>query len=121
MSNTTFYFNVAGGGGGGGILNTASNGGVANVTVTNCTFADNFGGIAENSGGPFSVIVRNTIFQKLIRSSLTGDAGAIVSQGHNLSSDAAGGDGGTGPGGLLNGPATIGTPTRNSTRRGPRE
>ena len=72
--------------------------------MTNCTFVDNFGGLRENSGGPFSVILRNSIFKSSFGSSLTGNAGAIVSQGHNLSGDAAGGDGGTAPGGLLNGP-----------------
>jgi hypothetical protein len=33
--------------------------------------------------------------------------GTVTSQGYNLSSDAAGGDAGTGPGGLLNGPGDI--------------
>ncbi len=107
VSNTTFYFNVAGGGGGGGILNTASNGGIADVTVTNCTFADNFGGIRDNSGGPVSVLLRNTVFKSSFGQNLSGNAGVIVSQGHNLSSDAAGGDDGTGPGGLLSGPGDI--------------
>jgi len=85
------------------ILNAAG-GGSATVVATNCTLADSIGSGFANSGAGGSMALRNN----LLKAGLFGSAnlvlgsGTIVSLGHNLSSDAAGGDGGTGPGGFLN-------------------
>ncbi|HEX8078155.1 MAG TPA: CSLREA domain-containing protein, partial [Chthoniobacterales bacterium] len=80
--------------------------GVATASLLNCTVTGNaapLGGIS-NEGASAKLILQNT----LLRTGASGDNivnanGAVVtSLGNNLSSDAAGGDGGTGPGGLLN-------------------
>jgi hypothetical protein len=99
---------------GGAIYNDGTNAGNAALTLTNCTFNQNTatlvaGGIyndASNPGqalGAATLTVRNTIFRAGASGvNLVNDQGTITSQGSNLSSDAAGGDAATGPGGLLN-------------------
>jgi predicted outer membrane repeat protein len=99
---------------GGAIYNDGTNAGNAALTLTNCTFSQNTatlvaGGIyndAFNSGqaqGAATVALRNTIFRSGVNgANLVNEQGTITSQGANLSSDAAGGDTSTSPGGFLN-------------------
>jgi hypothetical protein len=67
------------------------------------------GGIQNISlyGGSSTVEVTNTIFNTGAVGVNLGSIGTFISHGYNLSSDDAGGDGSTGPGGLLNGPGDI--------------
>ena len=113
MTNCTLSGNSAGQHGG-AIYNDGTNAGNAALTLTNCTFNQNTatlvaGGIyndAINQGtaqGTATLTVRNTIFRAGANgANLVNETGTITSQGSNLSSDAAGGDGATGPGGFLN-------------------
>jgi hypothetical protein len=100
---------------GGAIYTDGTNAGNAAVTLTNCTFSQNTatlgaGGIyndAFNQGqaqGTATLTIRNTIFRAGANNgaNLVNETGTITSQGSNLSSDAAGGDATTGPGGFLN-------------------
>jgi CSLREA domain-containing protein len=96
---------------GGGIENYADAGGAANATLTNCTLsgnsASNGGGINNfndnaNPGAPVLTLRNNILKAGGSGANLLYSGGVIISQGHNLSSDAAGGDGGTGQGGYLN-------------------
>jgi hypothetical protein len=112
LSNCTVSGNSAGTGispssGGAGIRNTGGT-----VSLTNCTFASNLVNSAGqgqsvqnlNSG---LVSARNTLF---VRNGLKGNfsnEATFSSRGHNLANDAAGGDSGTGPGGLLDAPGDI--------------
>ena len=88
--------------GGAGLDNT---GGAA--TLTNCTFASNLvdsngqgQSVRNNNGGIVSA--SNTLFVRNgFKTNFANDA-TFSSRGHNLANDAAGGDSGTGPGGLLN-------------------
>jgi predicted outer membrane repeat protein len=99
---------------GGAIYTDGTSAGNAALTLTNCTFNQNTatllaGGIyndAFNQGqaqGTALLTVRNTIFRAgASGANLVNEQGTITSQGSNLSSDAAGGDAATGPGGFLN-------------------
>jgi predicted outer membrane repeat protein len=99
---------------GGAIYTDGTNAGNAAVTLTNCTFNQNtatlsVGGIyndAFNQGqtqGAATLTLSNTIFRAGANgANLANEQGTITSQGSNLSSDAAGGDATTGPGGFLN-------------------
>ena len=99
---------------GGAIYTDGTSAGNAALTLTNCTFNQNTatlsaGGIyndAFNQGqaqGAATLTVRNTIFRAGDNgANLVNEQGTITSQGSNLSSDAAGGDAATGPGGFLN-------------------
>ena len=135
LNNTTLTANSTVGqfGNGGAIFSTGVSGGTALLTLTNCTVTGNttvigtpgienfgFSGTASASvknctfsGNNFSndhatLLVANTIFNAGNGgASLTNISGTITSQGHNLSSDAVGGDGTTAPGGFLNGPGDI--------------
>ena len=109
VTNSTFSGNSASNNGG-----AISNGAIeasASLVLTNCTFADNSsptGGAVNNlavSGATSSLMVRNTIFKTgPSGSNLANSGGTIISHGHNLSNDPAGGSpAGTGPGGFLNG------------------
>jgi hypothetical protein len=53
-------------------------------------------------GGSATAEIANTIFNANVNGSI-GSTGTVTSLGYNLCDDAAGGDGSTGPGGLLNG------------------
>lgn len=88
------------------------------LRLNNCTFSGNFASATDGtpySGGAIScggqgprVEVTNTLFRRgnSGRNLLSGGA-TFTSLGHNLSDDDASGDGGPGPGGLLNGPGDI--------------
>ena len=95
VRNSTFSSNSAGRGGG---IYTE----IGTKALTNCTFSDNS---ASQGGAVFSfadVRTANSIFHR--GGSGANVAGALTSLGHNLSDDAAGGDGGTAPGGELDAP-----------------
>ena len=70
-----------------------------------CTFPE----CIDPGPGVATVDFANTIFDvgNLGGNFENGGPGIFTSRGYNLSSDAAGGDGSTGPGGLLNGPGDI--------------
>ena len=111
FTNCTFHQNFANQYGG-GLYNDATNGGTSSVTLTNCTFNENTAGV-DGSGiltdgvnpgstGTATVTMRNNIFRAAgTNAFFFNDGGAFTSQGSNISSDAAGGDAGTGPGGFL--------------------
>jgi hypothetical protein len=117
LTNCTLNQNQAGQYGG-TIYNDGTSSGYATVTLTNCTLNQNTaallaGGIYNDalnpgSSGIASVSLKNTILRAgASGANLVNDNGTISSGGHNLSSDAAGGPAGTGPGGFLNGPGDI--------------
>lgn len=102
LVNCTLSGNTATSGTGSAIRNTGLSG---KLVLLNCTLKsdagtnlDNFFGIAE---------VTNTVFQRGTGANIANNSGTITSKGHNLSDDAAGGNGATGPGGFLNGPGDI--------------
>jgi CSLREA domain-containing protein len=105
LRNTTVSGNMAEVSGG-GLFNQSSN-----ATLVCDTFSDNSaltgGGIyTTNAMGNNGVL---TLRSTILRSGANGDNivrsnGSFTSLGFNLSNDAAGGDGSTSPGGLLNGP-----------------
>ncbi len=101
----------------GAIYNDGTLSGNAALTLINCTFFANAAGsgiasgvnndgVNSDSSGIATLVLRNTIFKVnnpvSDGANLVNDGGTVTSQGHNLSNDPAGGDGGTGPGGLLN-------------------
>ena len=95
---------------GGGIYNYAAQGGEASVTVTNCTLSGNSalhgGGIYNGFAGNNGNIVTLEIGNSLLNAGTSGEnlylgAARSISDGHNLSSDDAGGGAGAGPGGYL--------------------
>ena len=104
ITNCTFSGNNAGLGGG-GIAQAGSFSGSATSTITNSTFSGNSatgaGAVANNISG--SLTIANNIFASNTSVNLSNSGNPITSQGHNISSDAAGGGAGTGPGGFLNG------------------
>ena len=112
LSNCTLNQNQAGQYGG-AVYNDGTSSGNAQLTLTNCTLNQNTAasgasGIYNDALNPGSSGVANLKLQNTILragasgANLVNDNGTIVSGGHNLSSDAAGGDGTTGPGGFLN-------------------
>lgn len=108
VANCTFYNNSAGGTGG-AIINGNDK---TTLHLTNCTLSNNNASGANAAGGVDNknndavVFVSNNIFQ-LGTSGVnlaTSNTLNFNSLGHNISDDAAGGDAGTGVGGLLVGP-----------------
>lgn len=92
------------------------NEGMPKIAVNNCTFSDFPGATGSYNGGAIvavgqhlTVEMANNIFRRLSgsRTLYTYGGGTLTSRGHNLCSDDAFGDGGTGPGGLLAGPGDI--------------
>jgi len=108
ISNSTFVLNGAGRNGGGIYIDGED--GSAALSISNCTLSDNSAGmhggaLSINNGGTgiASLQVGNTIFEDgASGENIQNVAGTIISQGYNLSNDAAGGDATTGPGGFLN-------------------
>ena len=98
-TNCTFGSNSTAEGSGGAIANLSGGGFTSALTLTNCTFsgneATNGGAIHTHrnpDGGPARVTLRNTILQTGARgANLVTSTGTFVSEGHNLSNDAAGG------------------------------
>ncbi len=111
ISNSTLSSNT-GSQGGGGIFNSSVNSGttgVASLTVQSCTFSANTGNVAggiyndASNAGSATVELANALLKTgLSGANLFNSSGTMISQGHNLSSDSANGDGSTGPGGYLN-------------------
>jgi CSLREA domain-containing protein len=103
IANVTFIDNSAGRGA--AFSNSGSSGSAA-AALQNVTFSGNTSalGAIYNEGATSSVALRNTILSPGANTgSFFNSNGATVSSiGHNLSKDAVGGDGSTGPGGLLN-------------------
>jgi CSLREA domain-containing protein len=109
VTNSTFASNA--GGNGGAIANLGAANGHATLVVRSSTFSGNtssFGGAAfldAQNNGNSTLTIRNTI----LKSGATGEnfsinnGATVTSEGHNISNDAAGGAGGTAPGGFLNG------------------
>ena len=97
---------------GGGIYNACQISGTsATLTVANSTISGNsasLGGGIYNLGEPSEgASPRLTISDTILKAGGSGanianDSGTVISLGYNLSSDAAGGDGTTGPSGFLN-------------------
>jgi hypothetical protein len=86
--------------------------GTATLTITNSTLAGNDasdGGIVSRADVPGSAAVGlgNTLLFGNTPRNLVTAGGTITSWGHNLSGDAAGGDGTAGPGGFLNQPGDL--------------
>jgi len=113
IANSTLSSNSASGGDGGGIYNSGSDiiygyPGVAILIVANCTLSGNSGAAGagiynDGSAGSATLEIGGTILNDNdAGGNITNDSGSVTSDGYNLSSDAAGGDGSTGPGGLLN-------------------
>jgi predicted outer membrane repeat protein len=100
---------------GGAIANTGSSNGSATIVLRNCSFysdqapAAQGGGVAQATDGTGVAVldIANTIFNLETGGSIASTKATVTSRGHNLASDAVGGDAGTGPGGLLNGPGDI--------------
>jgi hypothetical protein len=111
LNNTTISNDSANRGG--GIENFNEEGGSAAVTLSNCTLSNNSavlgGGILLFDNANPTLQLASTIFKAgaLGENILKYQAGTLTTLGYNLSSDAAGGDSATGPGGLLNGPGDI--------------
>ena len=112
VNNSTISGNSAGDfGGGAGIYNHGYQGS-ATLTINNCTVSGNSAGQAGGGGiynnnigasGSATVTIRDTILKTgASGGNIFNDSGTVTSLGYNLSSDPAGGDGTTGPGGFLN-------------------
>ena len=109
VTNSTFASNA--GGNGGAIANLGAANGHATLVIRSSTFSGNtssFGGAAyvdAQNNGNSTLTIRNNI----LKSGATGEnfsinnGATVTSEGHNISNDAAGGAGGTAPGGFLNG------------------
>jgi hypothetical protein len=98
-----------------GIYNSGVDAGSGLLILKNSTLSGNsaeqgFGaGTIQNIslfGGSATVEIANTILNAGPGGTI-GSTGTVISHGYNISSDAAGGDGSTGPGGFLNGPGDI--------------
>jgi predicted outer membrane repeat protein len=112
IANCTFDGNLAGWGGG---IAMDGSGGNATVTIASCTFSGNYSTtlgdalyLSQTGSGTTSAQIGNSIVASgdpdynFSIDNTSGGTAAITSQGYNLSDDAAGGDGLTGPGGYLN-------------------
>jgi hypothetical protein len=82
-----------------------NSGDVAHLTVSGCTLSSNsasgfLGSVANEDSGTLEI--RNTILKGVPSGPIIYNRGTFISHGYNLCSDAAGGDGSTGPGGFLN-------------------
>lgn len=95
---------------GGGLYNNGNTGGSATLMINNSTIsgnsASNLGGGIYNDGsaaGSATLKIAATVLKAgASGANIANASGTVTSLGYNLSSDAAGGDGTTGPGGLLN-------------------
>ena len=93
------------------------NSGTPRLVVNNCTFSSGIsgepvsfdGGAILAAGQGTKVEIANSIFRRTSggRNFFNGEGSTLITHGHNLCNDDASGDGGTAPGGLLNGPGDI--------------
>ncbi|MFO1477233.1 MAG: right-handed parallel beta-helix repeat-containing protein [Verrucomicrobiota bacterium] len=101
IQNSTFSGNNSA-----GIQNDGAWGGAAAMNVYDSTFSGNAGAAILTDGrfgGNASLQLGNNLFKAPAGSASLGSLeSTVMSAGYNLSSDAAGGDGMSGPGGLLN-------------------
>ena len=108
ITNSTLSGNSASGGG--GIYNLGDSSGSATLTITNSTLSGNS---ATYGGGMYNLVYVSGSATANFGSTMLNvggasgenifnNSGTVTSLGYNLSSDAAGGDGTTGPGGFLN-------------------
>ena len=118
VTNCTFAGNSAGSSGAGIAMNGSNDGGTtgnATVNVSSCTFSGNFANVlgdaiylAQTGAGTTALNIGSTILASadpdfnISISNTNGGSAAVMSQGYNLSDDAAGGGTGTAPGGFLN-------------------
>lgn len=86
---------------GGGIYNRRGSVVIRNSTMHSSQIYN------DGAGGSASVSLGSTILYDFSAQNVINNAGTIISVGHNLSSDAAGGDATAGPGGFLNGTGDI--------------
>ena len=103
IQNSTISGNTANMGGG------ASNRTLGVLILQSCTFFGNaagLGGNLHNSSGA-QTECNSTIFRRGATGENIRNSGNFISRGYNLADDSAGGDGGTSPGGRLNGPGDI--------------
>jgi len=101
VNNSTFSGNGRLDASAGGIWH---GGATATATIENCTFSGNTG---TDAGGIYLSGGTLTLGSTILKTGSSGanlvnNGGTITSEGFNLSNDAAGGDGLTGPGGFLN-------------------
>src|SRR6266699_2234152 len=104
VNNSTISGNTAPASGG-GIYNNGSSSGSAPLTVSNCTISGNSAG--SGGGGIYNYFAALDLTDTILNTgasgaNITNNSGTVTSDGYNLSSDAAGGDGTTAPGGFLN-------------------
>src|SRR6266550_3401398 len=104
VSNCTISGNSAAGNGG-GIYNTGGFSGSAPLTVNNSTISGN--SAVSGGGGIYNYFAALDLTDTILNTgasgaNITNNSGTVTSDGYNLSSDAAGGDGTTAPGGFLN-------------------
>ena len=103
--NSTIAGNTAGRG---AAIHNSGTAGVATTSLRNCTLSGNSSlfGTIFNTGASAALFLRNTILNAGASGAtfLTSDGATVTSQGNNISSDAAGGDNSTAPGGFLNQP-----------------
>jgi CSLREA domain-containing protein len=97
LTSCTLNYNTTANFPGTAAIENIGSSGTARATLTNCTFNGN--AIANDSA---TLLLANTLLAASSPANLVNTSGTITSQGHNLSSDAAGGDATTGPGGFLN-------------------
>src|SRR6266566_4857149 len=105
VNNSTISGNTAGGSVGGGVFNDGSSSGSAPLTVSNCTISGN--SAVSGGGGIYNYFAALDLTDTILNTgasgaNITNNSGTVTSDGYNLSSDAAGGDGMQGPGGFLN-------------------
>jgi len=91
--------------------------GIPSMAINNCSFSGisgdpgsfDPGAILAADGQNTKVEVANSLFRSMSGGTnlYNGNGSTLISRGHNLCNDDASGDGGTGPGGLLNSPGDI--------------
>jgi hypothetical protein len=110
LTNCTVSGNSAGTQGG-GVYDTGVSGSTANLTLRNCTFSGNTaatgGGVYVDTVGGGVCTLDNSIFKRGTSGSNVESSTAQFAGSYSLTSDSAGGDGGTGPFGAFSGVGDI--------------
>lgn len=109
LINSTVTGNTAGRG---AAVHNAGSTGAAKLILHSCTIAENsapLGSIFNDGPNATNVTLRNTIVKAGASGAtiVSGNSATVTSQGNNISSDAIGGDGGTGPGGAFSQPGDM--------------